>query len=64
MPQQLRTALEYFVVAAELRRSGLFDEKFYAFSAEARAAGVDPAVHYLSVGESRGYAPSQFFDPV
>ena len=64
MPQQLRTALEYFVFAAELRRSGLFDEKFYALSGEARAAGVDPAVHYLSVGESRGYAPSQFFDPV
>jgi glycosyltransferase involved in cell wall biosynthesis len=56
-------AINYSEAAAVIRRSGLFDEKFYALSGQARAAGEDPAVHYVRIGEARRYMPSRHFDP-
>jgi len=47
-----------------VRTSGFFDPDYYAASAEARSAGIDPLEHYLTVGERRGLAPSPLFDPV
>jgi glycosyltransferase involved in cell wall biosynthesis len=47
--------------AQHLRTSGLFDAVGYA--ARARVGALDPALHYLIVGESMGYAPSGRFDP-
>ncbi|TWH25488.1 Lipopolysaccharide biosynthesis protein [Aminobacter sp. J15] len=46
-----------------IRASGLFDEAFYALNGEARTAGIDPLLHYLTVGEDRRVAPSSGFDP-
>jgi hypothetical protein len=46
-----------------IRESGLFDDSFYALSHEARAQGIDPLNHYLSVGEEAGHLPSEGFDP-
>jgi glycosyltransferase involved in cell wall biosynthesis len=50
--------------AAALRKSGYFDERFYALTAEAHAKNIDPLVHYITSGEARGFAPSAKFDPV
>jgi glycosyltransferase involved in cell wall biosynthesis len=49
-------------VASVVARSGLFDAAHYA----ARAGGLadlDPALHYVLVGESMGFSPSSGFDP-
>jgi glycosyltransferase involved in cell wall biosynthesis len=51
------------IMAATLRKSGYFDECFYALSAEARAKKIDPLFHYITSGEARGFAPSAKFDP-
>ncbi|HEV7324038.1 MAG TPA: rhamnan synthesis F family protein [Bosea sp. (in: a-proteobacteria)] len=48
---------------AAIRASGLFDASHYALSADAQAAGVDPLVHYLTVGEALGHRPGPAFDP-
>jgi hypothetical protein len=44
--------------------STFFDGDFYDAAAEARAQGLDPALHYVLVGERRGLKPSPAFDPV
>jgi len=44
--------------------NNLFDEVFYAGSAEARQLGKAPFQHYLEYGEAAGFAPSAAFDPV
>ncbi|WP_237477127.1 class I SAM-dependent methyltransferase [Lichenibacterium dinghuense] len=49
--------------AAELRASGLFDAGFYlARYPDVAASGMDPAVHYLSVGAAEGRDPGPDFD--
>jgi glycosyltransferase involved in cell wall biosynthesis len=50
-------------IAAVLRASGFFDTNNYA----ARLGlpdGIDPALHYVIVGEQVGQAPSGHFDPI
>jgi glycosyltransferase involved in cell wall biosynthesis len=49
--------------ASALRGTGLFDEAFYANQIGGRAIGLDLAIHYLTVGERMGFAPSRDFDP-
>lgn len=44
-----------------IRASGLFDRALY--EARVGAALEDPVAHYCSVGEAKGFAPSDFFDP-
>lgn len=50
-------------LAALIRDSGLFDAESYATRLRL-PANVDPALHYVIVGEQTGYAPSDRFDPV
>jgi SAM-dependent methyltransferase/glycosyltransferase involved in cell wall biosynthesis len=50
-------------LAALIRDSGLFDAESYATRLRL-PANVDPALHYIIVGEQAGYAPSNRFDPV
>jgi ubiquinone/menaquinone biosynthesis C-methylase UbiE/glycosyltransferase involved in cell wall biosynthesis len=50
--------------AALIRKSDLFDEAAYDAASEARDQGLDPALHYVMVGERRGLKPSSAFDPV
>ncbi len=47
-----------------IRKSGYFDDKFYALADEARSKHIDPISHYVTEGEKRGFAPSEQFDPV
>ena len=50
--------------AADLiRNSGLFSEAFYRSQLGRRADGLDPAIHYVTVGERLGFSPSPDFDP-
>src|SRR6266404_3488686 len=51
-------------LATLIRRSEFFDVDVYEATAEARAQGLDPALHYVLVGEHRGLKPSPAFDPV
>jgi glycosyltransferase involved in cell wall biosynthesis len=51
-------------LATLIRRSEFFDVDVYEATAEARAQGLDPALHYVLVGEQRGLKPSPAFDPV
>src|SRR5215210_6720566 len=51
-------------VRETIRSSGLFDERFYALSDEARRRGQEPIEHYIEFGEARGYPPSAGFDPM
>jgi glycosyltransferase involved in cell wall biosynthesis len=51
-------------LAALIRESGLFDVSAYEGAAEARAQGLDPALHYVLVGEGRRLKPSPAFDPI
>jgi 2-polyprenyl-3-methyl-5-hydroxy-6-metoxy-1,4-benzoquinol methylase/glycosyltransferase involved in cell wall biosynthesis len=51
-------------LATLIRRSEFFDVDVYEATAEARAQGLDPALHYVLVGEQRGIKPSPAFDPV
>jgi glycosyltransferase involved in cell wall biosynthesis len=49
--------------AADLvRNSGLFNEAFYRSQLGSLAAGLDPAIHYVVVGERMGFSPSPDFD--
>ncbi|HEY3939049.1 MAG TPA: rhamnan synthesis F family protein, partial [Bryobacteraceae bacterium] len=48
---------------AKLRNSELFDEAFYRTQIGITANGLDPATHYIAVGEQTGIAPSAQFDP-
>jgi glycosyltransferase involved in cell wall biosynthesis len=49
-------------VAAVVRASDLFDGPAYA--ARAGHPGIDPALHYVLVGEQLGLKPSDRFDPI
>lgn len=51
-------------LATLIRQSGLFDPDSYEGTAEARAQSLDPALHYVLIGEKRGLRPSSDFDPV
>jgi 2-polyprenyl-3-methyl-5-hydroxy-6-metoxy-1,4-benzoquinol methylase/glycosyltransferase involved in cell wall biosynthesis len=51
-------------ISALIRNSGLFDADAYDAVAQARAQGLDPAVHYVLFGEARGLKPSPVFDPI
>ncbi len=58
IPPTNREAAE--AMAAAVRRSSLFDAQFYG----ARLPkGVDPALHYVVIGEILEWAPSELFDP-
>jgi glycosyltransferase involved in cell wall biosynthesis len=48
-------------VASIIRGSNLFDANTYA--SRLGNADLDPALHYVLVGERMNYAPSTFFDP-
>lgn len=50
-------------LAAMIRNSGFFDAEAYAGRLKL-SADVDPATHYLIVGEQLGHAPSDRFDPL
>jgi len=48
---------------AMIRDSGLFDEAWYlATYTDAKASGLDPVEHYLTVGAAKGHDPSPLFD--
>ena len=47
-------------MAALVRQSPLFDAAFYA---RRLPEGMDPALHYVVVGECLEWKPSEFFDP-
>src|SRR5258708_8241794 len=49
--------------AAELRDTGWLDHAFYVAQIGVRAIGLDPAIHYMTVGEQMGIAPCPDFDP-
>ena len=52
--------------AARLRKSPLFDAKFYAAALQARGGslgGLDPVDHYLREGEAARIPPHPLFDP-
>jgi glycosyltransferase involved in cell wall biosynthesis len=49
--------------AASIRNTGLFDEAFYLAQLSPKNLGLDPAIHYITVGERMGLAPSAEFDP-
>jgi glycosyltransferase involved in cell wall biosynthesis len=48
--------------AMKIRATGLFDEAFYAAQLGKAASGLDLAIHYVTVGERMGIAPSLDFD--
>lgn len=50
-------------VAAEVRESGYFDEAGYAGRAKLAGKNLDPATHYVLVGERLGIVPSALFNP-
>jgi GT2 family glycosyltransferase len=46
-----------------IKKSGLFDSKFYLFLySDVRATGIDPIEHYVKYGASEGRNPSGEFD--
>jgi len=49
-------------VARVVRSSELFDEKHYR-SLVPNLGDLDPALHYVIIGERMGFAPSEGFDP-
>src|SRR6266567_3169782 len=49
-------------VARAVRASGLFDERLYAALA-GLTDDLDPALHYVVIGERIGFMPSDRFDP-
>lgn len=49
--------------AHRVRNSGLFSDSYYVAHLRPGAKGLDPAVHYVTVGEQLGLAPSPEFDP-
>jgi hypothetical protein len=50
-------------VAKLIGDTGLFDAKDYA-ARVGTISGLDPALHYVIIGERLGYAPSPAFDPI
>jgi glycosyltransferase involved in cell wall biosynthesis len=56
------TRAEAESVAAVIRASDLFDAAEYA-DRLGRVQGIDPALHYVLVGEQMGFMPSRRFDP-
>jgi hypothetical protein len=51
-------------MAAEIRRTGLFDENYYlATYPDVAAGGMDPAIHYIIHGWQEGRRPGPGFDP-
>jgi glycosyltransferase involved in cell wall biosynthesis len=50
-------------LANEVRKTGLFDEEFYAHRLSFAASSLDPAIHYVVVGDRMGLPPSAEFDP-
>ena len=50
-------------LAAAVRATGLFDESSYAERAGLAETSLDPATHYVLVGEGVRVAPSAAFDP-
>jgi len=61
-PAAYRTRGEADAAASVVRSSGYFDAAGYA-RGFAGMSGLDPALHYVLVGEWLGYAPSAAFDP-
>ncbi len=55
---------EMFALAAQVRATGLFDAAYYTAQLSDHSIGFDPAVHYVTLGERIGFAPSPEFDPV
>ncbi|MBV9391892.1 MAG: glycosyltransferase [Verrucomicrobia bacterium] len=51
-------------LATLIAASPLFDPDAYDAVAKTLAQGLDPALHYVLVGERRGLKPSPAFDPV
>ena len=49
--------------AEEIRHTGLLDEAFYRSRLGEKGTGLDPATHYLIIGERMGVPPSPAFDP-
>jgi hypothetical protein len=50
-------------LAGEVRKTGLFDQTFYANQLSGPAAALNPAIHYVTVGERVGIMPCPEFDP-
>ena len=51
--------------AALIERSGLLDAAFYhSHNGGLAAAGISPALHYVTYGDAEGRKPSAYFDPV
>jgi glycosyltransferase involved in cell wall biosynthesis len=50
-------------LAGEVRKTGLFDETFYAGQLARSAAALSPAIHYVIIGERLGMQPCVEFDP-
>jgi hypothetical protein len=65
-PEDAKRKLDPHVnyLANLIRTSGFFDADAYDAAPEARAEGLDPALHYVLVGEGRTLKPSAAFDPV
>jgi glycosyltransferase involved in cell wall biosynthesis len=49
--------------AEAVRTSGFFDEVSYATRARLAGTALEPATHYVLVGERMGFKPSGLFDP-
>ncbi|WP_025345628.1 hypothetical protein [Sulfurospirillum multivorans] len=46
-----------------IKKSGLFDERYYLTTYEdVRKKDIDPVKHYLKSGWKEGYNPSKYFD--
>ncbi len=57
------TAEQLAQTIRQVRETGLFDDAFYAAQLGPEAAGLDPAAHYVLIGERLGLSPSPEFDP-
>jgi glycosyltransferase involved in cell wall biosynthesis len=59
-PEQHSPAKQALTIA----KLGLFDEDWYLASySDVRAAGFDPIIHYVNLGDAEGRRPNAFFDP-
>ncbi len=60
-PEQHSPAKQALTIA----KLGLFDEAWYlATYSDVRAAGFEPIIHYVNLGDAEGRRPNAFFDPV
>lgn len=57
-PPATRQAAE--AMAAAVRESSFFSAQFYG---QRLPDGMDPALHYVVIGEAMGWSPSELFDP-